>query len=70
MKVSSEIAPKAIITSDTFDANASNFGSRIALESSSYLQESNEYASKFIGGGTGLLASTVPVLKPDAKPVA
>ena len=49
MYVSSEMAPKADITSDTFAANATSFGSRIALVSNSYQQDSNEYVSKFIG---------------------
>ena len=49
MYVSSEIAPSAVITSDTFVAYATSFGSRVALDSSSYRQDGNEYASRFLG---------------------
>ena len=49
MYVSSEMAPNAVNTSETFVAYATSFGSRIALDSSSYQQEGNEYASRFLG---------------------
>ena len=40
------MAPNAVNTSETFVAYATSYGSRIALDSSSYQQDGYEYASR------------------------